>query len=87
MTVWKQRFATYRQDNPASIVVQKPQCSGAIIGAPAWASNSRIVTLKTSSAEEKIQKRLRMGMRLVDIMVELWRGHLLEPRGPALERV
>jgi hypothetical protein len=28
----------YRQDKPASIVVQKPQCSAARKGAPAWAS-------------------------------------------------
>ena len=76
MTAWGQ--PAYLQDNPASIVVQKPQCSGTIIGAPAWASNSRIVTLKTSSAEEKIKIRLRMGMRLIDIMVELWRGRFAE---------
>ena len=50
----------YRQDNPASIVVQKPQCSGASIGAPAWASNRKIATVKTISAEEKRTMRLRM---------------------------
>jgi hypothetical protein len=35
---WEGAGVPYRQDNPASIVVQKPQCSGARKGAPAWAS-------------------------------------------------
>ncbi|MGV7211678.1 hypothetical protein, partial [Bradyrhizobium sp. UFLA05-112] len=52
--------AIYRQDNPASIVVQKPQCSGAAIGAPAWASKSRIAMVKTTSAEENRKKRFIM---------------------------
>ena len=67
--------SAYRQDNPASIVVQKPQWSGARIGAPAWASNRwasnrKTATVKTIRAEENRTKRLRMGLRLIDIVVE-----------------
>src|SRR4051794_4972049 len=63
MTVWQQ--SAYRQDNPASIVVQKPQCSGASCGAPAWAanrwaSNRKTATVKTIRAEENRTKRLRI---------------------------
>ncbi|KRQ17267.1 hypothetical protein AOQ71_03575 [Bradyrhizobium manausense] len=71
MTALKQ--PAQRQDNPASIVVQKPQCSGASWGAPAWASNRKIATVKMARADEKMTMRLRMVMRLADIMVELRR--------------
>ncbi|MDH6261198.1 hypothetical protein M2427_005142 [Bradyrhizobium sp. BR13661] len=50
----------YRQDNPASMVVQKPQWSGARGGAPALASNRKIATVKITNADEKMTKRLRM---------------------------
>ena len=60
----------YLQDSPASIVVQKPQWPGARMGACAWASNRKTARVKTTKAAENKAKRLRMGMRLIEIVVE-----------------
>ena len=58
----------YRHDNPASIVVQKPQWSGARCW-PAWASYRKSAAVKTARADKRM-RRLCMGMRLAEIVVE-----------------